>query len=147
MAGRSVVAEVLPRFQTASQETTLMRWAILIAVLAFGAARNVDGAEFSFARTNRGGALESRFVALPVAGHPCAASCQWSQFGPCPACARRMRWAYHGPYYRRPFDYRRSFDFPWSYAPYRPAAYWVSDEASDSVDVSPPPLPAPPPAR
>ena len=122
-----------------------MRWAILIAVLAFGTAGNVDGAEFSFARTNRGGAPESRFVASLVVGHQCTA-CKWSQPYPCSACARRMRWAYHGPYYRRPFDYRRSFDFPWSYAPYRPAAYWVSDEASGPVDVVPP-LPAPPPAR
>ena len=120
-----------------------MRWAILTAVLAFGAARNVDGAEFRSAFGNAGGTPVVRFAASPVAGHrhKCAAGCTWGRFGPCPACARRMRWAYHGPYYRRPYDYRRSFDFPWSYAPYNPAAYWVSDKASGPVDESPPPLP------
>ena len=122
-----------------------MRWSILTAVLAFGAASDVDGAEFPSAVGNASGSPVVRFAASPVAvGYKCAAGRTRGQYGPCPACVKRMRWAYHGPYYRRPYDYRRSFDFPWSYAPYNPAVYWVSDEASEPVDETPP---LPPPKR
>ncbi len=119
-----------------------MRWAILTAVLAFGTAGDTAGAEFtsSLAVANR--SPVALFATSSSLGANCGSGCTWGKFGPCPACARRTRRAYHGPYYRRPFDYRRSFDFPWSYAPYNPAVYWVSDEASGQVDVAPP-LPTP----
>ena len=134
-----------PVFQATFKEITLMRWAILIAVLAFGALRDVEGAEMRCAVSDEGRMTDVHFAASPVAGRTrkCAAGCTWSQLDSCPACARRVRWAYHGPYYRRPYDYRRSFDFPWSYAPYNPAVYWVSDDASAPVDEAPPPLPVP----
>lgn len=119
-----------------------MRWTMLIVVLACGAARDVDGAELRSASRYVGGRHDVRFAASPVAASRCGSCCTWNRYGSCPACVRRTRWAYHGPYYRRPYDYRRSFDSPWSYAPYHPAAYWVSDEASTPVDETPPPLPA-----
>lgn len=118
-----------------------MRWVILSAALTMGATHNVDAAPIQtyVPHARRMPAAQLTFKPSPVAAPSCAAGCSWGQYGPCPACAKRTRWAYHGPYYRRPFDYRRSFDFPWSYAPYRPATYWVSDEASGPVDVVPPP--------
>ena len=122
-----------------------MRWAILTAVLALGAARDTAAAEFTSSRAIANRSPATVVATSPVAGASCASGCVWGRFSRYPGCDKRWSWAYHGPYYRRPFDYRTSFDYPWSYAPYNPALYWVTDEASVPVDITPPPSPVPTP--
>ncbi|MFP6658976.1 MAG: hypothetical protein VB853_12420 [Pirellulales bacterium] len=71
-------------------------------------------------------------------------SCYQPHYGCYPAGSRwTHRYpAFHGYYYRRPYNYRNMFDYPWHARMHEPASlfsYRVTEESDPGEDVPPPP--------
>ncbi|MFP6612000.1 MAG: hypothetical protein VB835_06770 [Pirellulales bacterium] len=71
-------------------------------------------------------------------------SCYQPHYGCYPAGSRwTHRYpAFHGYYYRRPYNYRNLFDYPWHARMHEPASlfsYRVTEESGPGEDVPPPP--------
>ncbi len=71
-------------------------------------------------------------------------SCYQPHYGCYPAGSRwTHRYpAFHGYYYRRPYNYRNLFDYPWHARMHEPASlfsYRVTEESDPGEDVPPPP--------
>lgn len=118
-------------------------------------------------------------AAVGRCGHGCAVKSAvrgvsdyaWDWFGPMPQTCYQPRFgcypgnsrdihrypAFHGTYYREPYNYRNYFDYPWHAQPFEPLGYFsyqpktgakleegVPTEAPVPPDVSSRPVPAPP---
>ena len=91
---------------------------------------------------------------------PMPQTCYAPRYGCYPGNNRHMRRypAFHGTYYRSPYNYRQLFDYPWHAAPYEPMPYFLyrTDGGDEEILVPTPaqegilpgpgqPLPPPPP--
>lgn len=74
---------------------------------------------------------------------PMPQTCYAPRFGCYPGNNRCMHRypAFHGTYYRQPYNYRNYFDYPWHAQPHEPMGYFTY-EKSPSVDETL--IPAPP---
>ena len=86
---------------------------------------------------------------------PMPQTCYAPRYGCYPGNNRHMNRypAFHGNYYRKPYNYRQLFDYPWHAAPHEPMGYFLyhTEQTGDEILAPMPgqggmtPLPAPPP--
>lgn len=74
---------------------------------------------------------------------PMPQTCYAPRFGCYPGNDRHMHRypAFHGYYYRQPYNYRHAFDYPWHAQPHEPVGYFTYQK-DPSVDESLTPVPA-----
>lgn len=79
---------------------------------------------------------------------PMPQTCYDPAYGCYPGTRHMNRYpAFHGTYYRRPYNYRNVFDYPWHADLHEPTSifsYHVSGEAGSAQSVRPQPMPEPP---
>lgn len=77
---------------------------------------------------------------------PMPQTCYQPRFGCYPGNARDIHRypAFHGYYYRQPYNYRHYFEYPWHALPHEPVAYFTHPGVSESIQEYATPIEAPP---
>ena len=75
---------------------------------------------------------------------PMPQTCYAPRFGCYPGNNRHMHRypAFHGTYYREPYNYRNYFDYPWHAEPHEPMGYFTYQQRDPSMDEELQPIPA-----
>ncbi len=97
------------------------------------------------AYTLRGGNKPVRRLAWDWFG-PMPQTCYQPRFGCYPGNARDIHRypAFHGYYYRQPYNYRHYFEYPWHAQPHEPLAYFAYPRIGESLQEKATPVEAPP---
>ena len=83
---------------------------------------------------------------LPGCCGPMPQTCYAPRFGCYPGNSRHMHRypAFHGYYYRQPYNYRHTFDYPWHATPHEPQPFYSYRGATlPSDEPLPTPIPQP----
>lgn len=77
---------------------------------------------------------------------PMPQTCYQPRFGCYPGNARDIHRypAFHGYYYRQPYNYRHYFEYPWHAQPHEPLGYFAYPQVGEGVQEQASPIEAPP---
>jgi len=77
---------------------------------------------------------------------PMPQTCYQPRFGCYPGNARDIHRypAFHGYYYRQPYNYRHYFEYPWHAQPHEPLGYFAYPQIGESLQEKAAPIEAPP---